>query len=310
MNAPKDHCVTVIMRSKNSDWVIDQTLAALFSQDFRDFELLVVDSGSTDRSLAIVRQYPCRLIEIPASDYYPGAVLNSAIEQSDSGLVVFVNSDAVALSQHTLSRIVGAFDDPDVHAAFARQLPRPEADTWVRRDYAVSFPAEGSAPPWMTFSLPFAALRRSAWEKHRFYSDAWGSEDTEWGYWARQNGLKVQYVADAMVMHSHNYTLQQLYGRRFIEGEADAFIYRKPVTFLSMIWRFLRSATRDGVDCIVAQDLIGLALAGPRRWVYHWAHYQGARFGMDRIQKGCTDASVGQKVVLERHESIERKRDL
>jgi rhamnosyltransferase len=308
VNAPKTNRIAVIMRSKNSDWVIDQTLAALFSQDFREFELLVVDSGSTDRTLEIVRQYPCRLIEIAASAYYPGAVLNSAIEQTDCDLLVFVNSDAVALTQHTLSRIVGAFDDSQAQAAFARQLPRPEADTWVRRDYAVSFPASAPAPPWMTFSLPFAALRRSAWEKHRFYSDAWGSEDTEWGCWARKNGFPVLYVPDALVMHSHNYTLRQLYGRRFIEGEADAFIYRKTETLLSMIGRFLRSAARDGVDCLFARDMVGLALAAPRRWVYHWAHYQGRRLGMNRMRKGNTDASVGQKIVLERHESIERKR--
>jgi glycosyltransferase involved in cell wall biosynthesis len=42
--------VTVIMRTKNSDWVVHQALAALFSQTYRDFELLVVDSGSTDRT--------------------------------------------------------------------------------------------------------------------------------------------------------------------------------------------------------------------------------------------------------------------
>ena len=43
--------VSVIMRCKNSDWVIDSALAALFSQTYRDFQLLVVDSGSTDRTL-------------------------------------------------------------------------------------------------------------------------------------------------------------------------------------------------------------------------------------------------------------------
>ncbi|NRB41400.1 MAG: glycosyltransferase, partial [Pseudomonadales bacterium] len=41
--------ISIIMRSKNSDWVIASALAALFSQDFQDFELVVVDSGSTDK---------------------------------------------------------------------------------------------------------------------------------------------------------------------------------------------------------------------------------------------------------------------
>ena len=88
--------VSIIMRCKNSDWVIAQALAGLYSQTFKDFELLVIDSGSTDRTLEIVRQYPCRLIEIEAKQYYPGAVLNMALEEAKADLIVFQNSDAVA----------------------------------------------------------------------------------------------------------------------------------------------------------------------------------------------------------------------
>ncbi|MDX1932665.1 MAG: glycosyltransferase family A protein, partial [Capsulimonadales bacterium] len=218
---------TVLMRSKNSDWVIGQALAGLFAQNYTDFELLVVDSGSTDRTLEYVAAYPCRLERIKPENYYPGAVLNQAIEGTNTELIVFLNSDCVPLCAETLGRLVAAFDDPSVMAAFGRQVPRPEADGWVRRDYAQAFPETGDAPPWITFSLPIAAIRRSAWEKRKFYTDAWGSEDTEWGNWARQQpGWKVAYVPEAITMHSHNYTLRQLYGRRFIEGEADAFIYR------------------------------------------------------------------------------------
>ena len=50
--------VSIVMRSKNSDWVIAQALAALFSQTYQDFELLVADSGSTDSTLDIVSHYP------------------------------------------------------------------------------------------------------------------------------------------------------------------------------------------------------------------------------------------------------------
>jgi rhamnosyltransferase len=45
--------VSIIMRSKNSDWVIDQALAGLFAQSYKDFELWVVDSGSTDRKSVV-----------------------------------------------------------------------------------------------------------------------------------------------------------------------------------------------------------------------------------------------------------------
>ena len=186
--------VSVIMRTKNADWVVGQALAALSSQTFTDFELIVVDSGSTDRTLDIVRHYPCDLVEISADDYFPGPVLNMAIERAAGEIIVFQNSDVVQLDAGCLGRLVAAFDDDEVQAAFARQVPRPEAHAWVRRDYAQSFPANGMAPPWMTFSLPFAAMRRSIWRERPFYTDAWASEDSEWGHWGRSNGHRIEYV--------------------------------------------------------------------------------------------------------------------
>ncbi len=292
--------VTVIMRSKNSAWVIGQALTGLFSQHRRDFELLLVDSGSTDATLDIARRFPCRVLEIAAKEYFPGAVLNMAIEQAQGELLVFQNSDVVPLAANALDQLLVPLETGQAEASFARQLPRPEAHTWVQRDYAQAFPAQGTPPSWMTYSLPFAAMRRTAWERHRFYEDAWGSEDTEWGHWARQNGIPARYVSEALVMHSHNYTLRQLYGRRFIEGEADAFILQDKASVPRFLHRLCSSWAHDAQAHLAAGDLAGLALSLPRRWVYHWAYWKGHTLGERRKAAGNPDASIGQRVVLER----------
>jgi len=291
------------MRSRNAEGVVGQALAALFSQSFRDFELLVVDSGSTDRTLELVAPYPHRLKRIEPGDYFPGRVLNEAIAETRGEIVVFLNSDAVLLVPDALAILVDAFQDPAVQAAFARQIPRPEAHTWVRRDYAASFPAQGPAPAWITLSLPFAGMRRSAWKQHPFYLDAWGSEDTEWGHWARAHGLTVRYLGGALVMHSHNYTLRQLYGRRFIEGEADALLCRRREGLLRTGGRVLSSLLHDLPAHLRARDPGGLLLAPARRVVFHWGWLRGYRHGWKRITTGSGDASHGQKVVLERHDA-------
>jgi rhamnosyltransferase len=292
--------VSIIMRSKDSAWVIGQALAGLFSQRRKDFELLVVDSGSTDATLEIAGRFPCRVIRIPPQDYFPGEVLNRAIQQVAGELLVFQNSDVVPLVPEALDRLLRPLEAGEADATFARQVPRPEAHTWVRRDYAASFPPSGAPPPWMAWSLPFAAMRRSAWEQHPFYVDAWGSEDAEWGHWARRNGLTVRYVPESLVMHSHNYTLRQLYGRRFIEGEADAFILGGRVSLPVLARRLGRAWARDAAVHLAARDLPGLVLSIPRRFVYHWAYQQGHALGERRRETGSRDASIGQRVVLER----------
>ena len=146
-----------------------------------------------------MNQYPHRLISVEPSSYFPGPVLNRAIEAAENEIVVFQNSDVVPLTPYALERLVAPFDEPHVAAAYARQAPRPEADAWVRRDYDASFPDSPEAPPWISISLPFAALRKSVWRQHPFYDNAWASEDTEWGEWARTNGHEIHYVHDALV---------------------------------------------------------------------------------------------------------------
>lgn len=300
MNMPPK--VSVIMRSKNSDWVIAQALAGLFSQTFKDFELIVVDSGSTDRTLEIIKNYPCRLIQIEAKSYYPGSVLNMAMEEAKSDLIVFQNSDGVPLSPHTLQRLVDAFDDPSVDAALTRQIPRPEAHGWVKRDYALSFPDAESTPEWIRLSLPMAAMRKAAWEKHHFYTDAWASEDTEWGEWAVNNGLRIKYVKDAIIMHSHNYTLKQIYGRKFVEGEADTFIYQRKPSCLKMLFSMIKQSSRDIIYLLKTGIIAEIPAAIPRNITYNWAYYKGLKLGYNRKKTGNQDISIGQKNVLSRYD--------
>lgn len=293
--------VSVVMRTKDSDWVVAQALGSLYSQTFTDFELIVFDSGSTDRTLDIIAQYPARLYQIEPEDYYPGPVLNAASSHARGDVLVFQNSDSVFLSPHTLERLLSAFDDSDVQAAFGRQVPRPEAEPWVRREYESSFPADGPAPPWIALSMPLAAIRTSAWRQLPFYDDAWGSEDTMWGMSARRRGWAIQYVADAETMHSHNYSLKQLYGRRFIEGEADAFIFGDEKPLWRTVASGVKAALQDLPWYVRARDMRGLMQTPARRFVYQYAYQRGRRLGEKRRASGDRDASVGQRAVLSRY---------
>lgn len=293
--------LSVIMRTKNSDWVVEQALTALRSQTTKtNIELVVVDSGSTDRTLEIVRRHQSILIEIPAASYIPGAVLNQAIQRATGDILVFQNSDTVPLHSLSLARLLEPLSEPNVVATFARQVPRPEAAAWVRRDYMTSFPAAGDAPQWMPLSLPFAAMHRWAWEQHHFHTAAWGSEDVEWGNWARQQKYIVRYVPQCVVMHSHNYTPREAFGRRFIEGEADAFIYGADISALQSVGRIMGSTARDIVYQQRVRDWSEILMAPIRRGAFHLGYYCGHKHGERRRRGAHVDATLGQRLVLDR----------
>lgn len=293
---------TVIVRTKNSEKIFGQTLKALFSQNYLDFKLLVIDSGSTDKTIEIAKYYNAEIISIAAADYYPGKILNAAIKETSSEMIIFLNSDTVLLTPLCLSSLLAPFHDLKVQATFARQLPRPDAETWVIRDYQTSFPNSETPPHWMFLSLPFAAIRKSIWEKHPFYTEAWGSEDTEWGYWAKMQNMTIKYVPEAIVMHSHNYTFKQLYGRRFIEGEADAFIFKNNYGFISMLLDYFKACLRDLLFYIKSNDWFGMPKIPLLRFVYYWAYYKGHRLGKKRQKKGDQNTSLGQKEILKRYD--------
>lgn len=298
--------VTVIMRTKNSEMVVGQALSSLFSQDYRGFHLIVVDSGSTDRTLEIVRRFPSRLIVIEASDYFPGRVLNMAVREAHGEILVFQNSDCVLLGPCVLRLLVEAVEKGAV-ASFARQIPRPDAWPHVRFEYAKAFPREGEAPPWLPLSLPFAAIRKQALLEQPFYEDAWGSEDTAWGVLAKARGWKICYVPEALVMHSHNYSLRALYGRRFIEGEADAFIFQKKVSFALSMAKGVVRALRDLVVAASARHPRDLFLALPRRTLESIGYWRGNRLGNQRRQGAKIGAEIGKRVALQFHEATRPK---
>lgn len=282
---------SVIVRTKDSANIISQTLKALYSQTFKDFELVVVDSGSSDNTLELIKNYKHRLIEVKPEDYQPGVVLNGAIETCSSEYIVFLNSDTVMLTKNCLGNLLKELECSD--AAYARQVARPEAHSWVRRDYDISFPKDKKQPFWMHFSLPLACMKKSAWNRLPFYTQAWASEDTKWGYEAKQLGLKISYANEAIVMHSHNYTLKQLFNRRYVEGEADVFIFQKKYNFVSCVRSYLGSIFNDAKYFLQNQKVKELANSFLLRAVYHYSYYLGHKFGQKRVDKRELDLTFG-----------------
>jgi rhamnosyltransferase len=108
-------------------------------------------------------------------------------------------------------------------------------------------------------------------------------------------------------MHSHNYTLRQNYGRRFIEGEADAFIYRRKPRILDFCKSCILAFARETWEHLRVRDLPGLAAMPPRVLISQWGYLQGLRLGSRRRLTGDADVHIGQQTVLDRHESVRKK---
>ena len=221
--------ISIVMRSFNDVAVIGATLEALRRQSLRDFELWNFDSTSTDGTLELIRHHNAaeRIVLNDSRSYNPGRVLNEAVARVRGEIVVFINSDATPQDEHWLERLVAPFSDARVGATFGRQVARRDARSLFVKDTERAFGDGSISGRWVHFfSMANSAVRRDLALTMPFETRIQYSEDIEWSYRLRTAGYGIEYVADAVAAHSHNYTLSQSFRRHRGEGMADAWIFR------------------------------------------------------------------------------------
>jgi len=140
------------MRSFNEGWALRQTLPALHGQDWTHWELIVIDSGSTDGSVDLIRQAgPRHFVQIPPQDYNPARVMNLGMTLARSNIAVFLNADATPIDAGWLRPLAEAVQDELTAAAFGCQIPRPDCRAVFAHDYARCFGPNRVSTCWEHF---------------------------------------------------------------------------------------------------------------------------------------------------------------
>ncbi len=220
--------VDIVVRARNDMPLIEETLRGIRDQQMPS-RILVMDNASEDGTTETAQRMADRVIDIPAGTYVPGAVLNQAMEATESDRVVFLNSDCTPLDDRWLEALLAGFDAESVAAVFGRQVPRPDCLPLFAKDTEDTFGDGSRQAAWKhCFSMASSAIRRRTWESMPFNPDIQYSEDIEWTWRARQQGGDIRYCPESRVYHSHNYTLGQWQRRQYGEGKADAEIFDWP----------------------------------------------------------------------------------
>jgi rhamnosyltransferase len=223
-----DQPVSIILRSFNEGWALRDTLAAVAAQEYGDWELIVIDSGSTDGSVELIRAArPRHFVQIAPHEYHPARVLNRGMELASSEVGIFLNADATPQGNRWLRPLVEALRDPQVAAVFGRQIPRPNCHAVFAHDYDRCFGPKRASAHWdHFFSMVSSGIRKDIWARRGFDVRMTYSEDDEYTRWCRAQGYRIVYVPESVAMHSHNYTPAQAYKRSYGEARALAAVWR------------------------------------------------------------------------------------
>jgi len=198
---------SIVIRAKNEAGAIGETLDRVFGQvGAPGFEVLVVDSGSTDGTLDIVRRTDARVIEIPPQSFTYGRALNIGIAAARGEFVVALSAHSTPVSDRWLTSLLEPFSDRTIGAVYGRQVPRSNATKLEL--FGMSLSGVMSQTPRrqerdMMFSNANGAFRRSLALDHPFDERIPGAEDLAWADWIERQGWAVYYQPTAAAYHSH-----------------------------------------------------------------------------------------------------------
>jgi len=232
--------VSLIIPTWNGGQRLDELLTALARQTLLLDEILLVDSGSIDGSLTIIRQHQAanpriRLLEIPQQDFDHGGTRSLAATQTQGEIIIYMTQDAVPAADNALELLVRPFfqGNDKLAATYGRQLPIAEASLFSEHLRCFNYPEQPQYRRWndrakfgfktIFISNSFAAWRRGPLAAQGYFPQRLlFGEDTLTLAKLLKNGYDVLYVSKALVWHSHNYSVLQEARRYFDIGVLHA----------------------------------------------------------------------------------------
>ena len=194
-----------------------------------DFELLIIDSSSTDDTVKIAQEYTDHIIIIPQSEFDHGGTRTKAAQIASGEIIVFLTQDALPVATDTVEEIISIFTHPSVGAAYGRQIPYSDTSIFGKHLRNFNYPKishrrsledrEKYGIKTVFLSDSFAAYRREALKKIEWFKDGLiSSEDSYAGAKMLLAGYTLAYVAEAEVFHSHSYSIREEFKRYFDIG--------------------------------------------------------------------------------------------
>lgn len=195
--------VSIIIRTKNEERWISQCLRGVFSQDYKNFEVIIIDNESNDRTLEKARQFDVRHI-ITCKDYLPGKALNIGIKESRGDYVVCLSGHCIPVNDRWLINLLNNFDDKKVAGVYGRQEAMAFTSYADKRDLALIFGLDRKVQLKDSFfHNANSMIRKDIWKAIPFDETVTNIEDRVWAQKVLQKGYKMIYEPQASVYHHH-----------------------------------------------------------------------------------------------------------
>ncbi|RCV65198.1 rhamnosyltransferase [Methanophagales archaeon] len=234
--------ISIIIPTKNAGEGFDDGLSSIFRQKTNyTYEVIVIDSGSTDRTLDIIAQYPTQLIIIKPEEFGHGKTRNLGARLATGKYLVFLTQDALPADEKWLDFLLRDIaSDDEIAGAYSRTTPRSNCDPFEARYIAQAWGdkneikeicnykkyTKADKKKIVFFSNISSCIQKDIWERFPFSENIIMAEDQDWSKRVLEAGYKIAYEPESLVYHSHTYTLKQLFKRYYDAGTAHKQVFR------------------------------------------------------------------------------------
>ncbi len=221
---------SVIIPTRNGSGTLPAVLAMLRRQTIASTELLVVDTESEDTTREIALTFGAKIYSVKKEEFDHGGTRSWIAREAKGDILVFFTQDAIPVTVDAVEKLIAPLKtDSTVSVTYGRQLPSRDASASASHLRLFNYPAESSVRCFadreklglktIFVSNSFAAYRKSSLASVGYFKNGliFGEDTCTVGRMLKE-GLKIGYVADAMVYHSHNYSWIQDFKRAFDIG--------------------------------------------------------------------------------------------
>lgn len=272
--------ISIVFRALNEEKFFEEALLACKSQVLDDLtmEIVLVDSGSTDRTLEIAKKHNCRIVHIPKSQFSFGRSLNWGCEAATGDYLVFISAHCIPTHERWLQNLVDPLIADEAVYSYGRQIGNHYNKFSEKQLFAKYFPSESAIPQEGFFiNNANSAIKTKVWKKYRFDESVTGLEDMVLGKQVVNDGNKIAYVAEAPVTHIHEESFSQVKRRYYRE----ALTLREVMPEVHMsFWDFIRysfAGIANDMKAARQQKVLGKVFLGiiSFRVLQFWGSYKG-----------------------------------
>lgn len=280
--------VTVVIRALNEAEFLPECLSSVLDQEYEGhIEVILVDSGSTDRTIEIAQSYDCKIVHINRSDFSFGRSLNMGCSAASGDVLILLSAHCIPTDRFWLRNLVQPISDEICEYSYGRQIARAGISKFSEGMVFKKYYPDKSYSPQVGYFCNNAnsAIKRTSWDALRFNEVLTGLEDIELAQRLVFAGGSLSYIAESAVEHIHRENWARIKIR--YEREAVALTDIKPSLNLNL-WTACRmfihgvNADRRELKRINFSALIEIILY---RSCQYWGSYVGSSASRKKIAR-------------------------